>query len=188
MKQNKLNGRVGDVDVTDEDLEFARIIARRGVGALVMRVLETIGRFVQYKFREMDAKGIKVDYTLDYKKYPDEWVLIVKARVPDWFIEEIVRKRYGYIRQLKKMGYAIRRAEAVMYKWPRFDKDVVMKFANEVAQEIIDEHQFFEELGGAGGGEEEDRGREELPVDVEIEFEGIPGADEGEDKSSRRGD
>ncbi len=172
--------------ITPKEREFLKKLVLRQVDVIVMRALEVISRFAQYRIRELVEKGVVLSYSIGTNKERDKFVLSVTVEVPEWWLEEQIRRKAKFARMLRQMQYNIRRAEQYMYKWSevggegRFD-DILQEYLAEAGGE--EEAEAAGEAGAqggeAGGGEErrEEERREERPAGprprVEIEIEGL---------------
>lgn len=159
-----------DSELSDEEMAIVRAIVIRGVHQVVVRVLEIISRYAQYRLRELSDKGFvnKYNIDMDITKGQDqlEWRMVITVRVPQWFIDEMAERKADAIRLILKTRAGMRRAEMVAYRWPRDELEFRLEQLEErLAQEVRSELESqlgLASSGGPGGG----RGAavEEVPV------------------------
>lgn len=155
----------------DYEKRFLRSLVMRGIDNIVMRWLETISRFAQYKMRELAGRGIEVNYDVGIQRDRvggrEAWRLVVEVTVPEWFIEDIIERKKYFVKMLRKMEYNIRRAERTMYQWPQAELQAT---AEHVANMMIQEAEREEEKEEL---EKEETSKTQSDVEVEVEIEGL---------------
>jgi len=160
--------------ITKKEKEFLKKIVEREIGNAIMKTFETIARFGQHKMRDLETRGIIVSYGSEIRRERDGWVLVIRASVPDWLIEEIALSRVHYVKMLRRLKYSIRAAERYLAGLPGLAPDF-----------------GFVPLPISGGGEEvsEEPG-DFIDEEIEVEIEGVEpggGNTRSRDKGSREG-
>ena len=132
--------------LNEKERDFLRKLITRGVNEVVVRTLEVVSRFAQYRLRELIARGIGIDYSMGIEYERDEVVFKIRVRVPEWWVEEQIEKRSGFVKMLRRLQYNIRRAEQYMYQWPHMtDRDLIEEALVILAQEATEERARREE-------------------------------------------
>lgn len=126
----------------EEELKY--FIARRDLMNLVVRFLEIVSRFAQYKMRELLVRGLNINYHTRIEVEAEGQIggdtnrvrLIVEAEIPEWFVKAYADGLPDLKQFIRRFIQNMQRAEANIYGFRRLSKELLQEYTETMAKRV----------------------------------------------------